>query len=524
MSETCAQAADDYSIAIPSYDRANSLQRRTLASLVEAGVDCQRRVHIFVAGKDERERYARALPRGTFADIVVGKLGIGKQRSHIMSHFGQGANVGGGSNWPGMQVGRTLHAPSSTNWMFIQGPFMGFRVWQDLQLNPAHDDILEDVQYSLMHCHNDGKVLRINGIGLKASPYGKEPGGMQSVLVASAKQARMSDNREYLMRQYGQYVLNFASWLPKHAAVVRSITIEEPYLEPRVVIDGLPGELHLEAAQQLLQQAMQLAAALAAAAAAPVAAAVAAAAGQDTVAAVPAAQQQREQQQQQPARLPPLGWIMQRRLHIHALGQHYSCLAGLAQLSQLTSLKVTGFWDGSELPLQQLFAHLLPLRMLHLDIYHAKLPLLDLSRASQLEEFRQQWQAVINGVAAATNLTRLGLEAACRFDNDGEGEGADGVWAVPCARLAGLTNLKALRIRLWPSPECVVPGDALALTALTGLASLKLMDVGAGNAGLTQQGLMLLTGLKRLRQLRVKYNDQVTDGVVKRFWAVVRGQ
>lgn len=69
------------------------MQRRTLASLVEAGVDCQRRVHIFVAGKDERERYARALPRGTYADIVVGKLGIGKQRSHIASHFGQGANV-----------------------------------------------------------------------------------------------------------------------------------------------------------------------------------------------------------------------------------------------------------------------------------------------------------------------------------------------------------------------------------------------------------------------------------------------
>lgn len=105
--------------------------------------------------------------------------------------------------------------------MFIQGPFMGFRVRQDLQLNPAHDDILEDVHYSLMHCHNDGKVLRINGIGLKASPYGKEPGGMQSVLVASAKQARMSDNREYLMRQCGQYVLKWEEGMP-HPKMRRS--------------------------------------------------------------------------------------------------------------------------------------------------------------------------------------------------------------------------------------------------------------------------------------------------------------
>jgi hypothetical protein len=105
--------------------------------------------------------------------------------------------------------------------MFIQGPFMGFRIRNEIQLNPEHDDILEDVQLSLMHCHKDGKVLRINGIGLKASPYGKEPGGMQSVLVSDARLRRVRANREYLMREYGQYVQRWEEGMP-HPKMRRS--------------------------------------------------------------------------------------------------------------------------------------------------------------------------------------------------------------------------------------------------------------------------------------------------------------
>jgi hypothetical protein len=92
-SSSNVQAEQDYSIAVPSYNRAQTLQQRTLASLYEAGVDCRSRVHVFVAHQEEQERYARALPRDMYAEIVVGKLGIGKQRQHIMGHFGEGANI-----------------------------------------------------------------------------------------------------------------------------------------------------------------------------------------------------------------------------------------------------------------------------------------------------------------------------------------------------------------------------------------------------------------------------------------------
>jgi hypothetical protein len=55
---------------------------------------------------------------------------------------------------------------------------------------------------------------------------------------------------------------------------------------------------------------------------------------------------------------------------------------------------------------------------------------------------------------------------------------------------------------------------------LTRLTELRL----EGNAGLTQQGLMLLTGLKQLQQLGVGRTADITDGVEESFWAAVRGQ
>lgn len=132
-----------------------------------------------------------------------------------------------------------------------------------------------------------------------------------------------------------------------------------------------------------------------------------------------------------------------------------------------------------------------------------------------------------------------------------------------CLKLAGLKNLQHLVI----APNSIVPGDARALSTLTALTRLVLagqgaavddttatllacslkqlqhLDLGwcelgdmvciaaigqltlltelglAGSAGLTRDGLMLLTGLSRLQKLRV---EQVTDEHVKEFWAAVR--
>jgi Leucine-rich repeat (LRR) protein len=186
---------------------------------------------------------------------------------------------------------------------------------------------------------------------------------------------------------------------------------------------------------------------------------------------------------------------------------------------------------------------------------------------------QQQWEAICSSVSACSALTKLQLtideystEELQQVMTDGEPAGL-----AFCAKLAGLTNLKELDLE----QSHLAPGDALALTALTGLTRLAIGQTGRGvddfaataiasscqqlryltlsqcdlgsmaclaavgnltqltglwldgNEGLTRQGLMLLTGLKQLQVLGIDRHPWVLDpGVteesVNSFWAAVR--
>uniref|UniRef100_A0A383VBF8 Uncharacterized protein n=1 Tax=Tetradesmus obliquus TaxID=3088 RepID=A0A383VBF8_TETOB len=185
---------------------------------------------------------------------------------------------------------------------------------------------------------------------------------------------------------------------------------------------------------------------------------------------------------------------------------------------------------------------------------------------------RGQWQAIRSGLAACTSLTKLQLEVSVEPGAENEPYDAEDQRVFEavelCGKVAGLTNLKELCL----GRSYLVPGDALALTTLTGLTRLELQLVNAGvgdlaataiagscqqlrhldlrscslgsmaclaavrhltqltelhldgNSGLTVQGLMLLTRLKRLKHLGVDRSEQVTDQVVQCFWTSVRQQ
>jgi Leucine-rich repeat (LRR) protein len=177
---------------------------------------------------------------------------------------------------------------------------------------------------------------------------------------------------------------------------------------------------------------------------------------------------------------------------------------------------------------------------------------------------RKQWQGILDGVAASTHLTRLALDVHVDVVADIE--------HVP-AYANALTSLRQLQdLCINYTERTHMPGDALSLTALTGLTRLVLAMAGAGvgdlaataiagsckqlqhldlvacelgsmaclanirhliqltelclegNAGLKQQGLMLLTGLMQLQQLGVDRTADITEEVVDSFWAAVRGQ
>jgi hypothetical protein len=195
---------------------------------------------------------------------------------------------------------------------------------------------------------------------------------------------------------------------------------------------------------------------------------------------------------------------------------------------------------------------------------------------------RRQWQGIIDNAAASTSLTRLALVCFIDPEVDSDEEPAGGPddsvqHVAACAKqLTSLRQLQDLRIDYsWCKPLVRakhLSGDALPLTALAGLTRLVLAHAGAcvgdlaataiagsckqlwhlhlqrcglgsmaclaniryltrltelrleGNAGLTQQGLMLLTGLKQLQQLGVGRTADITDGVEESFWAAVKGQ
>jgi hypothetical protein len=188
----------------------------------------------------------------------------------------------------------------------------------------------------------------------------------------------------------------------------------------------------------------------------------------------------------------------------------------------------------------------------------------------------QQWAGISAAVAACTNLTSLMLDVTIWEDWEANLQNHQLEQIAVCASVAGLPYLKNLHIRKEPAHRTlcpnVVPCDALRLTVLTGLSRLVLEELGdgvgdlaatalacnlrqlqhlglrrcslgsmaclaaiaqltrltalqlEGNDGLTQQGLLLLTGLTQLQQLGVDRNAEVTDEVFHSFWAAVKGQ
>jgi hypothetical protein len=198
----------------------------------------------------------------------------------------------------------------------------------------------------------------------------------------------------------------------------------------------------------------------------------------------------------------------------------------------------------------------------------------------------QQVAAVVAGIAAATGLTSLYLHLPYQFSDQQQEAAAaaeGGQQQVPvdvCASISGLTHLSYLTLGFLEPLRAansvglalaLVPGDVVALTALT---SLTYLDLSAGGRcvgdmevvalacclkqlrhiglddcklgamaclgavahlpqltelslvnvpGLTKQGLMMLKRLSHLQCLDMDRNAEVTDAVMAEFLAALRG-
>jgi hypothetical protein len=75
-----------YVIAIPSYQRAELLKRKTLKTLAEYKIP-RTLIYVFVANNEEKEIYKNTLDTTTYGHLIVGEKGLKNQRNFISRYF-----------------------------------------------------------------------------------------------------------------------------------------------------------------------------------------------------------------------------------------------------------------------------------------------------------------------------------------------------------------------------------------------------------------------------------------------------
>ena len=233
-----------YVVAIPSYDRVDTLKTKTMA-LLERNAIPKTKIHIFVANKEEEVKYKTAFPD---YKVIVGVKGLLNQRNFMTDYFKEGAEIvymdddvmeikekksadkasrelvdvdlkvffplafkalkdnkrfiwGLAPVLNAFYMTRTI----STDVKFIYGNCYGVinRHDKDLKLSLATSS-KEDVERSLRFAQKDGGTLRFNYIGAKTRMYA--PGGLVSEGFDKATRIRQSkDVVETLIKAFPGY-------------------------------------------------------------------------------------------------------------------------------------------------------------------------------------------------------------------------------------------------------------------------------------------------------------------------------
>ncbi len=232
-------STDDYRIAIPSYNRADMIQVKTLALLNRHGIP-PIKIDIFVANRDQYDLYASKVPKFLYDQLIIGHLGLKNQRNFINNYYPEGEQIvqmdddlsrivelviqpritnksklkSNSKSQQRNSVKKTLKPITdldafikkafnicrergiylwgvyplansrfmsprmTTDLRFIVGPFWGIinRHRPDLHLTI---DEKENAERTLQHYVIDHAVLRFNNIGIETRYY-KNKGGMQN--------------------------------------------------------------------------------------------------------------------------------------------------------------------------------------------------------------------------------------------------------------------------------------------------------------------------------------------------------
>lgn len=225
-----------YYIAIPSYDRAETLLKKTLNTLKDIPSN---RIYIFVANESQYKLYKKVIKGYT---IIIGKLGITNQRKFIKNYFKEGQCVvsmdddveevnklnGDKLNkihnldlffneafqrikrenlfiWGIYPVRNPFFMKNTVTIQlkFIIGTLYGFIARHDKDLEPICKE-KEDYELSILYYLKDGGVLRYNNITIKTKFKAKGGLGLIENRYKANKEAAL-----YLSKKYPQFVSVF---------------------------------------------------------------------------------------------------------------------------------------------------------------------------------------------------------------------------------------------------------------------------------------------------------------------------
>lgn len=198
-----------YTVAIPSYNRANQLQNKTLTCLYKAGIK-KELINVFVV-EEEYQEYLDKLNPDYYNNIIVGKFGLVQQREFIERYYPFNTKIvsldddvecidlslteykcldeffedafkqcesKGAYIWSVYPVHNPFFRQSKQDvtecLTYCIGAFYGFinRNDDDLKLTLTREGNKEDVERSILYWLKDGIMLRFNKIGFKTKYYG----------------------------------------------------------------------------------------------------------------------------------------------------------------------------------------------------------------------------------------------------------------------------------------------------------------------------------------------------------------
>lgn len=231
----------NYVVAIPTYNRYDVLEKKTLKTLMDGGVN-KNKIYLFVANKEQFKLYEENISISMYKEIVIGKKGIANQRNFISNYFKKGQYVismdddveqleilrdkklakltklddffinaynklkkEGLYIWGIYPVRNAffMYKEITTDLRFLIGVTFGFITRHETSLKPSiHSETKEDYEQTILYFNMDGGVLRFNYITAKTK-FNAEGG------LGTDRFDRNKSAAQYLKKKYPDIITVF---------------------------------------------------------------------------------------------------------------------------------------------------------------------------------------------------------------------------------------------------------------------------------------------------------------------------